>query len=188
MLSPSPGATLTDPIVTFRWSEPKTHSSLEYWLDVGTRENVGDIYGGTVTAPRKTIANLPVDGRPVYVRLWTFINGSKQAPLDYRYTACSDPNPPDPRAHIISPEPGTTLTPSVTFTWTRSPRATQYWLDVGNQLGQGDIYGGWQGVNTSRTVGNLPTDGRTIHVRLWTLIDDAKLQPLDYSYRAQAFP
>ncbi len=161
---------------------------MEYWLDVGTRETRGDIYAGATTKAQQTVSNLPLDGRTLYVRLWTFINGARQTPLDYRYKASSNPNRPDPRAKIVSPQPGTTLTPTVTFTWTRSPRATQYWLDVGNHFGQGDIYGGWQDLNTSRTISNLPTDGRTIYVRLWTMIGEEKLQPFDYSYRAAKSP
>jgi hypothetical protein len=74
---------------------------------------------------------------------------------------------------------------TVTFTWTaNSSGATSYWLDVGNSLGLGDIYGANQGTALSTTVIGLPCDGRTIYVRLWGYITNT-WKFTDYTYRAR---
>jgi hypothetical protein len=59
----------------------------------------------------------------------------------------------------------------------------KYWLDVGNSAGVGDIFGGEMTV-TSKTVSSIPTDGRTIHIQLWSFIGGAWQQPFRYTYTA----
>ena len=65
-----------------------------------------------------------------------------------------------------------TLTGStVTFSWSAGANATAYWLDVGTAQGQGNISAGQLPAGTlSKTVGGIPTDSRTICVRLWTQV------------------
>ncbi len=71
-----------------------------------------------------------------------------------------------------------------TFQWTTVPGAgpvgRKYWLQVGNSFGQGDISSGETLNDESKTVYGLPTDGRTIYVRLWTH-DAKKIDPGDNS-------
>ena len=184
LLSPTPGSTLTESTVTFRWRVPSDVGDTQFWLDIGTREGQGDIFAGHLTTTEKTIVNLPLLGKPIYARLWTFVNGSRQMPQDFRYQTRFDPAYRDLRAKITSPAPESILESTATFRWTPVPQATNYWLDVGNSLAQGDIYAGYQGVATEQTVGNLPQDGRMIYVRLWTFINDNRLQPVDYTYHA----
>ncbi len=90
-------------------------------------------------------------------------------------------------AQMLSPSPGppgSTFTSStVTFSWTAGVSVTQYFLYLGNSLGTNDIYGASQGLNHSVTVSNNPTDGRTIYVRLWSMINGAWYY-LDYTYKA----
>ncbi len=75
----------------------------------------------------------------------------------------------EPRASILTPAPGSTLPGStVTFTWNSAAGAAAYWLDVGSELGVGNYFGAGVGLSTSRTVTNLPLDGSTVYVRLWT--------------------
>jgi hypothetical protein len=181
-LSPPPGSTLTDSKVTFRWRVPPGLGQTEFWLDVGTHEGQGDIFAGRLTAMEKTVMNLPLLGQPIHVRLWTFVNGSRQMPQDFRYQTRFDPAYRDLRAKISSPAPESILGNAATFRWSPAPQATNYWLDVGNNLGQGDIYAGYQGIATEREVDNLPRDGRKIYVRLWTFINENRLQPVDYTY------
>ncbi len=61
--------------------------------------------------------------------------------------------------------------------------ADQYWLDVGNSIGKGDIFGGAT-TNLSNTTTNLPCDGRTIYVQLWSHIGGAWKNPGRYEYTA----
>ena len=90
-------------------------------------------------------------------------------------------------AQMLSPSPGppgSTFTSStVTFSWTAGVSVAQYFLYLGNSLGTNDIYGASQGLNHSVTVSNIPTDGRTIYVRLWSMINGAWYY-LDYTYKA----
>lgn len=71
---------------------------------------------------------------------------------------------------LTSPPPGSTLRGSTaTFSWTAGGGVTAYWLYVGTTLGNGDLYNSNQlsATTLSRTAYYLPTDGRTIYVRLW---------------------
>jgi hypothetical protein len=77
---------------------------------------------------------------------------------------------------MVSPGPGSTFSSSsVTFTWSPGS-ATTYLLLVGSSQNGSDIYNSGQVTVLSKTVSNIPTDGRTIYVTLgsklnssWTL-------------------
>jgi alpha-tubulin suppressor-like RCC1 family protein len=93
-------------------------------------------------------------------------------------------------AQMLSPTPGlpgsngSTFTSStVTFSWKAGVSVTEYFLYVGNSLGANDIYSGNQGLNLSHTVSNIPTDGRTIYVRLWSYINGTWYY-FNYTYKA----
>src|ERR1700757_1888425 len=82
---------------------------------------------------------------------------------------------------ITSPAPGSTLTGStVTFQWTAATGVKAYILYVGSSQGSGDIYLQNRGQSTSATVTGIPTDGRTIYVRL-SLVANS-VQSTDYTY------
>lgn len=99
----------------------------------------------------------------------------------------SDPISFDTRAHMASPVPGRTFNSStVTFSWTKG-YANGYALWVGSSPSSSDIYHGGQILNTVGTVSNIPTDGRNIYVRLWSLVGNSWLY-IDYTYRALAGP
>jgi hypothetical protein len=79
--------------------------------------------------------------------------------------------PPEP-AEISTPAPGSTLsTSSVTFQWTAGVKVSQYWLYVSTiSAGRNDLFDSG-GINQlSQTVNNLPTDGSTLYVTLYSLI------------------
>jgi hypothetical protein len=84
MTSPTPGSTFASSTVTFSWS---AGSATQYSLFVGSSLGAGDYYGGSPSSVRSTsVAGLPVDGRTVYVRLWSHI-GSSWVFNDYTYRA-----------------------------------------------------------------------------------------------------
>src|SRR5262249_12046869 len=60
---------------------------------------------------------------------------------------------------------------------------SQYYLYIGTSVGNNDIYSLTQGTRLSVTVNGLPTNGRTLYVRLWSLIGNA-WQLNDYIYTA----
>jgi len=87
-------------------------------------------------------------------------------------------------ASIITPAPGSTLlAPNATFAWDAGMGVSRYYLFVGNWLGGDTLYSADQGTNFAATVPDLPTDGRKIYVRLWSLIDGAWVIR-DFEFRA----
>ena len=86
---------------------------------------------------------------------------------------------------MSSPGNGSTLTSSsATFQWTAGVGVQQYVLWIGSSgVGSRNIYMMNPGTNTSTTVTNLPTDGRTLNVRLWSLVGGV-WQYNDYTYAA----
>jgi hypothetical protein len=91
------------------------------------------------------------------------------------------------KADITSPVPGTRLSSStVTFVWGGGTGVSAYWLTVEDAPGQ-TIYSEYQGTALSQTVSGLPTDGRMLLVRLWSLLG-ANWDFSDYSYLAALGP
>jgi hypothetical protein len=179
MTSPAPGSTLSSSTVTFQWSGGAGPS--QYWLYVGTTAGANDLYGQNQgTSLSATVAGLPTDRRRLFVRLYSLMGGVWEF-SDYTYTATGPVVEP---AQMITPAPGSTLNGStVTFTWNGGTGVTQYWLSVGNSAGGTDLYNRSQSTNLSVTLASLPSDGRRIHVRLWSLIG-VSWYPEDYNYTA----
>jgi hypothetical protein len=132
-----------------------------------------------------TATGLPTNGAFVYVRLWWKVGGSWQ-PRDYTYiaaggnanTACAEPG------CITMPVPGARLTgPTETFFWTTADGVREFILQAGSQVG-GIEHLYWRGEATKLTVTTLPTDGSTIHVRLYVQLADMSWSERDYTYVA----
>jgi hypothetical protein len=89
---------------------------------------------------------------------------------------------------MLEPAAGSTLSGStVTFRWSAGAGVSSYYLRVGNASGERDIYDADQEQRLSVTVTGIPVDGRTIYVRLMSLIrDDWRYE--DYTYKAFAQP
>jgi hypothetical protein len=186
MSSPTPSSTLTGATVTFQWAGNSCITA--YKLSVGTTgAGTTDILVPTSqTSQTLAVSGLPTDGTTtVYVRLTSTIGGTDYS-NDYTYTAfnstsgCSTPT----AATITSPTPGSTLTgASQAFTWGGGCSVDQYYLYVGNSQGANDIYGQDQGSALTATVNNLPTDGRTLYLRIWSLFSGV-WHFNDYTFKA----
>src|SRR5678815_3526709 len=87
---------------------------------------------------------------------------------------------------ITSPANGSMLSSSsVTFQWTAGT-ATQYGLWIGSTgVGSANLATPPASASTSYAATGLPTDGRTLYVRLWSLVSGI-WQFSDYSYTAFA--
>src|SRR3974377_21043 len=86
-------------------------------------------------------------------------------------------------AALTTPAPGSTLPgASVTFVWSTGTGVTQYWLGIRSMSGNTDICSSPAGTSTGATV-VLPTDGRTLYVRLWSSLGGA-WQYQDATYTA----
>ncbi|GEM_PF-1474790 len=182
MTSPAPGATLSGATVTFQWAEGT--DATNYWLMVGTWVGGNTIYSsdqGTLTSA--TVTTLPVDGRTIYVRLWSYIN-KQWVSNDYQYTAFSSGGSTPVKAAITSPTPGSTLSgPSATFQWNTGTGASRYYLFAGSWTGGNTIFSQDMATSTQATISNLPVDGSTIYIRLWSYINNT-WDYNDYTYKA----
>ncbi|MBZ5609136.1 MAG: SBBP repeat-containing protein [Acidobacteriia bacterium] len=169
MSSPAPGSTLPGVSVTFQWTTGSGVS--QYWLYISKKApGTNDIFdSGGINLLSETVNNLPTDGSTLYVTLYSLI-GSTWTLNSYTYKAftsvASSP------AVMSSPAPGSTLSgASATFQWTAGSGVSQYWLYVSKvSAGRNDVFDSG-GINLlSETVNNLPTDGSTLYVTLYSLI------------------
>ena len=98
------------------------------------------------------------------------------------YTASFNVTP----AGVYSPAPGGTLPgSSASFQWWGPVGTTAFWLDIGSSVGGNNYYqsGSLPTTTLAATVSTLPTDGSTVYVRLYSLVNNA-WQPLDFTYTA----
>ena len=175
--SPAPGSTLTSASTTFTWNAG-SGSVTGYGLNVGTSPGGADLVNIYPLSGTSTTVTLPTNGATIYVRLWTIFNGTTYLYKDYTYTEFSQSG-----SAITSPTPGSTLTSaSTTFTWNAgSGNVTGYGLNVGTSPGGADLVNIGPLSGTSVTV-NLPTNGTTIYVRLWTIFNGTTYLYNDYTY------
>jgi uncharacterized protein YkwD len=89
------------------------------------------------------------------------------------------------KAVMVSPTPGSRFTSTtVTFNWAAASGASEYFLYVGRSRGSNNIYGQSQGLNLSRLVSGLPSNGSTVYVRLWTRVGSTWSYN-DYTYTSR---
>jgi hypothetical protein len=162
MISPAAGTVFAAPSATFAWTAGS--GATGYYLYLGTTgAGSHDITASALlTTTGVTIAGLPVNGKAIYARLYTSINGALTY-ADYTYTAAT-------QATIISPAAGAVFTgPSVAFTWNAAAGSTAYYLQIGTTgVGSNNIYSSAGKTVTSYTFTAMPTNGGTIYVRLIT--------------------
>ena len=169
MMSPAPGSTFAGNSATFNWVAGAGSSA--YWIDVGSNPNGNQYYqsgnlGGALTA---TVNGLPTDGSTLYVTLWSLVGDTWQY-NEYTYTAYNNSSI---QGTMATPTPGSTLSgSSQLFTWTAGTQSTAYWLDAGNVPGGNQYFqSGNLGNVLSTTATGLPTDGSTVYITLWSLVD-----------------
>jgi hypothetical protein len=175
--NPAPGTILTSTSPTFTWFRlPNTDA---YWLDVGTTQGQGDIWGQSTADNFLPVNGIPCNGRTVYVQLFAHSNaGIWQPPQQFTYAA------PSSCAQLTSPAPGSTLNGNtVTFAWSADTGADQYWLDVGKSPGVGDIYA-QPTPATAVVVNNVPCDGSLVYVQLWSRRNGLWQTPNRYTFNA----
>jgi arylsulfate sulfotransferase len=174
--SPLSGSSLADLSATFCWTN---NNNYLHWLDVGTAPGFGDLYGGYQSpgSSCKTVANLPGSGATIYVKIWSYIDGTLQ------FTDQSSARYTSP-VRSFSPPDGTIFTAStVTFSWAPIAGAQYYWLDVGPWQGNGSIFGGVV-YGTVQNVGNIIPTGIPIWARLWAFYGGGLHLQGDHLYTA----
>ena len=162
----SEGDETLDRVHTFQWSAAP-HAEA-YHLSIGSCPNCGDILDQNVGLKLSQTADVPADGRAVYVTLFTRTGGLWYwMAQPYAGPSVNEYQP----ARIYAPTYGATLSTTQTFRWDGGYGVREYYLRIGSCWDCGDILEQSQGGNLSRTV-NLPSDGRTIFVKLFSLIGD----------------
>jgi hypothetical protein len=167
--SPAPGSTLSSASATFQWTAGSGVS--QYWLYISKisagRNDLFD--SGGINQLSQSVNNLPTDGSTLYVTLYSLI-GSNWVFNSYTYKAFTSVS--SSPAVMSSPAPGSTLSSSsATFQWTAGSGVSQYWLYISKiGAGRNDLFDSG-GINQlSQSVNNLPTDGSTLYVTLYSLI------------------
>src|SRR5208282_4852837 len=84
---------------------------------------------------------------------------------------------------LTSPPSSVLTGPEVTFDWTAAPGATGYAFRIGTTVGANNIYASGEVTATSVTPGNLPTNGETLHARLFTVYGSIQVYT-DYTFTA----
>jgi len=116
----------------------------------------------------------------VWVTLWSLYNG-QWVYNEYSYTAYGA----GIKGVITSPNPGSTLGgTSQQFTWAAGSQSTAYWIDAGSTPGGNQYFqSGNIGNVTTYNVTGLPTDGSTVYITLWSLVNGQWLNN-QYQYTA----
>jgi hypothetical protein len=183
--TPDTSTPLSGTSVAFTWTAGNV--ATHYMLYMGnTGPGSSNLYNsGNVTVLTKTVSDLPSNGQTVNARLYSLINGAWTY-TDYTYVAYGSPTP----AVLTTPAPDTS-TPltgtSVAFSWTPGNVATHFEFYLGTTVGSSNLYGSGSVTATTETVSNLPSNGETLHARLYSLIDGA-WQYTDYTYVATGSP
>ena len=176
LTTPAAGSTLTGTSVAFAWTPGNTATNFELWA--GTTAGSSNLYNsGSVTVTTETVTDLPGNGQPVYVRLYSYIDGAWEY-TSYTYTATGSATP----AALTAPTPGSKLTgTSVAFAWTPGNVATQFQLWVGTTSGSSNLYNSNAVTATTETVSDLPDNDSEVYVRLYSYIAGA-WQYTSYTY------
>ncbi len=170
LTTPTPETTLTATSVTFSWTPASPPTN--YWIDMGSTAG-GNNYEQSGSLPSSqtsvTVSGLPSDGSTIYVTLYSFIGGNWVS-NSYTYTALSGGSA---AATMTNPATNgaTTSGTSITFTWTAGS-GTAWWIDVGSSApGGNDLYQSGSLNTQSATVSDLPANGSTIYVTLYTYVN-----------------
>jgi sugar lactone lactonase YvrE len=184
MSTPTPGNVLSGSSQAFTWSPGNIATHFELWVGT-TGVGSSNVYNsGNVTVTTETVTGLPTNGEPLYVRLYSLINGSWSS-ADYTYTAYGSPT----LATMSTPTSGSVLAgSSQAFTWLPGNIATHFELWVGTTgVGSSNVYNSGNVTVTTETATGLPTNGETVYVRLYSLINGS-WQSSDYTYTAYGSP
>ena len=185
---PSANASLPGTSQTFNWSANGVDVE-RWWLYAGTSRGASDIAnsGDLGTETQYDIYGLPVNGSTVHVRLW-YYSSSRWRFTDSTYASAQPDNVALPT--LLSPAADNELVGgSAVFEWTDNNTPVNYWwLYIGTAPGRNDLYnsGASLRVQTTTTVDQLPTDGTTVHARLWFRTTADGWRSIDQTYSTSA--
>jgi RHS repeat-associated protein len=185
---PADGATGVDLSQMIAWTT--ITGAQAYYLYVGTTVGANNLVNsGEMLRTNWPVCDVPT-GQVLYARINTKINNIWYNSA-ITFTATSSP----PCKATIAQPAGLTPQPTsgvpavdltLGFAFTTVPNATAYYLYVGNAVGGTDLANSGEIAPTSYLAIDLPTDGRTLYVRLWTKTGFWRY--LDYMLTASAAP
>jgi Big-like domain-containing protein/List-Bact-rpt repeat protein len=177
--SPSHASTLSGSSQVFNFEDP---SNIVFSLYVGSTPGDFDLgyYPGLKGANSITVTNLPTDGSSIYLTLYSR-GRNIWLTNEYIYSASASA-----AAFITSPADGSTLSGSEQVFNFNDLHSNVFSLYVGSTPGDFDLgyYPGLKGTN-SVTVNNLPTNGSSIYLTLYSRGRNIWLTN-EYSYTASA--
>jgi hypothetical protein len=179
LISPLPGSTLSS-VQRFTWTGG--YLTDDYYIKAGSCLDCTDIADLPIYLLRSATLYMPSDGRVIYFKLYTRFAGIWFY-ASYTFRAI---NLSGTAAEMILPLRGATLSKTQNFLWSVGRNVQEYALGVGSCRDCKDILDERLGTRLSRTV-NLPEDGRTIYVTLFSYYSGA-WHWIDYEYRAPAAP
>ena len=181
MTTPAPGSVLSGTTVAFTWSG--NDYTVDHWfVDIGSQPGWSDFLEGNFPGSQTnaTVSGLPIDGRTIHVRL-TYLVAGQWFESDFQYQAYTAPS-----SGLTAPSNAAVLPgASVQFQWSDHGHGVEQWLlDIGTAFDGSDLLeGNYPGTQTSVQVNGLPTNGETLYIRLWYLIDGI-WGWVDYEYTA----
>ena len=168
LLSPVPGSTIDTSTQEFQWSSGV--DATQFQLMVGTKPRNANIHStGATTATSAVVSGIPQSGGTLYVTLYSLVSGSWEA-RDYTLLMGGTPV----KAALTAPVTGTIVGESETFTWSPSNDSSQlYQFHVGTADGKQDVFAsGLLNGDTSALVSSIPQSGGTIHIRLYSYLNN----------------
>lgn len=146
-----------------------------YWVtdfglvNDGTNGGGGATATATATRPAATATPTRTATQPAATATPTRTPTQAATPTQTVTATPTQPPATSGPASISDPANGATLPGSTaTFAWNPVSGALQYFFYAGTAPGANNIVGRSVGTETSTTVTNLPTNGATVYVRLWT--------------------
>ncbi len=176
LLTPKAGAMLSSSRLLLSWDRPK--GAKRYDLVVGDEGPGSDNIRRSQSLESNSVEllNLPIQSETLYIRLYT--ENLEWEYRDYTVTAAND----SPHARLLSPVEGSSINNTTfTFEWDAPLGASNYDLLIGTAgPGSTDIRASSVLNVNSLQVANLPINGETIYVRLWTFKDGWEF--IDYQF------
>src|ERR1700738_2745111 len=166
--------------VGLAWDANSDPNIAGYRLHTGSQSGVYSQSTNVGNTNFVLVTNL-IAGKPYYFTVTAYNTTAVESAPSNQVTYMAPPSSPTPTATpspgpkhsqfpavMVSPVPASTLHSStVTFKWTAG-NATAYGLTVGSSPGAADIYSSTVLHIFSQTVTNIPTDGRTVYVTLYS--------------------
>lgn len=192
ILSPAPNTQLTSSSVFFDLEKPLVDDEYLYDLIIGTQGlNSDDIRSSSITSSESVkVDGLPVDGRTVYLTLWT--KKGDDFPWShkvYSYQAAEGLTSSKHFDNYTADKPPLLESTKVLFEWSQPAVAHEnelylYDLLVGTEPFAADIRTSLTTTNQALLVEGLPDDGSMVYLTFWTKVGDQPWEYEQYIYQA----